>query len=240
MIEAGDRLLSMVNALRARARGLFYAVMLFQQECTRCGMYDLEMIRDGQCRCRYCGEELDPTLTFQRCPECDARLILKRRHYWCSRCRQPVRSRFCFDEAVFDPAYFREMMRESRERKRAEIEKIREMLASSRSSTYYPTDPPIPDDPDGLDAELTLVLGLTVEAREAGPVQSPAFDLDLYRDHILDLVPGCVVDFDGISRLIEEPRLDRVYRFIAVIFMDHAGELCIEQDAEGRIALVGT
>ena len=87
---------------------------------------------------------------------------------------------------------------------------------------------------------MPVAKGLTVEASEADAVGSPSFDLDHYRHHILDLVPGCVVDFEGISRLIGEPRLDRVYRFIAVIFMDHAGELCIEQDAEGRIALVGT
>ena len=241
IIEAGDRVLSIVSTLRDKARGLFHAVMLFQKECVSCGACELEMVRDSWCRCRACGEKFDPTVRFQSCIECDAPLILKRHHYWCPQCKQPVRSRFCFDEAVFDPAYFREMMRESRERKREEVERIREMLATSRSSTYFPEDAPVLDDPEGMDAALSCFLGLALEGIDSAEATGvPAFAFDLYRDHILGLVSGCVVDFDGISTLIADSRLDRIFRFIAVIFMDQAGEVWIEQDEGGRIRLVGT
>ena len=240
MVEAGDRILNRVSELRDQARRLYYAVMLFQRECVSCGACALEMLRDSWCRCRTCGGEFDPTPCFQRCPDCDSTLMLKRMHYWCPQCRTTVRSRFCFDEAIFDPAYFREMMRESRERKREAVERMREMLASCRSSTYFPTDPPIPDDADAMDAALSHFLGMPIDVAAENAPDLPPFDLDAYRHHLLGLVPGCVVDFEGVSRVIAEPRLDRIYRFIAAIFMDHAGELRIEQDADGGIALVGT
>ena len=240
MIEAGDQVLCRVSALRSKARALFYAVMLFQRECISCGMCDLEMIRDGWCRCKACGAEFDPTLRFQFCAECDTALVLKRRHYWCPQCDQPVKSLFCLDTAVFDPTYFRDMMRESRERKKEEVNRIREMLAISRSSTYFPEEAPMLDDPNGMDAALSHFLGLATDSCEAGTDDAPLFDMDRYRHHIQELVPGCVVDFDGVSCLVDDVRLDRVFRFIAVVFMDHAGELRIEQGARGRISLVGT
>ena len=240
MIEAGDRVLCIVSALRDRAGSLFHAVMLSQRECVSCGACVLDMVRDGWCRCRACGEEFDPTLQFQCCPDCDAALVLKRSHYWCPECRHPVRSRFRFDEAVFDPGYFREMMRESRERKREEIERIREMLATSRSTTYFPEEPPVPDDPEGMEMTLSRFLALSIDTGTADAFEMPLFDIELYRRHIQELVPGCVVDFEGVSALLDDVRLDRVLRFIAVVFMDHAGELRIEQEQGGRITLVGT
>lgn len=83
MIMAGDRVLDRIGILRNKARKLFYAIMLFQQECSSCGHCELQMVRDSWCRCRCCGREFDPTLEFQRCNECDTALVLKRTHYWC-------------------------------------------------------------------------------------------------------------------------------------------------------------
>lgn len=240
MIAAGDRVLCRVSALRTKARSLFYAAMLLQRECASCGTCDLEMIRDGWCRCRACGNEFDPTLRFQFCAACDTSLILKRRHYWCPHCRQPVKSLFCLDSAVFAPTYFRDMMRESRERKQEEVNRIREMLAISRSSAYFPDDPPIPDDLNDMGEALSHFLGSATDSCEAGTDATPLFDIDRYRHHIRELILGCVVDFEGVSSLLDDVRLDRVFRFIAVVFMDHSGELRIEQGSRGRITLVGT
>jgi hypothetical protein len=47
------------------------------------------------------------------------------------------------------------------------------------------------------------------------------------------------VEFDGISALIEDRRLDRVYRFITTVFLEHEGLLAMEQRHDGRIRLVG-
>ncbi len=61
--------------------------------------------------------------------------------------------------------------------------------------------------------------------------------MDIYRQHILELVPGCVVHFEGISNIIEDQRLDRVFRFITAVFMQHDGEIILEQNHDGRIMI---
>jgi len=52
-------------------------------------------------------------------------------------------------------------------------------------------------------------------------------------------VQGCVVQFEGVSALVQDARLDRVYRFITAVFLDHEGLLDIEQHHDGTITLVG-
>ena len=147
---------------------------------------------------------------------------------------------FCFDRTVFDPTYFRQMMQESRRRKREAAERVRQMLATSRSSTYFPEDPPLLPDMVDLEAALHDFVTVHEEIEPGSPEPCPSFDLDLYRRHVGSLVEGCVVDFDGVSALLDDLRLDRVFRFMAVVFMDHDGDLCIEQRHDGRITLVGT
>ena len=65
------------------------------------------------------------------------------------------------------------------------------------------------------------------------------FDLEAYRRHLTDLVQGCVVEFEGVSRLIDDARLDRIFRFVTAIFLEHEGLLEIEQIEGGRLRLVG-
>ena len=66
-----------------------------------------------------------------------------------------------------------------------------------------------------------------------------AFDMLTYRQHILDLVQGCVVEFEGISAIVEDRKLDRVFRFITAVFMEQDGLLEIVQDHSGQIRLWG-
>ncbi len=115
MIRAGELIQERVGQLREKVRALFYEIMLFQRDCPSCGGTSLFMLGDGRCQCHECGAEFDPTVAYQTCPNCNHALILRIQHYWCPPCRHTVRSLFCFDERVFDSAYFREMMRESRE-----------------------------------------------------------------------------------------------------------------------------
>jgi hypothetical protein len=56
------------------------------------------------------------------------------------------------------------------------------------------------------------------------------FDLQGYRRHILRQLGDPPVDFDDITALEERRRIDRIWRFIAVIFMAHAGEISIRQN----------
>lgn len=243
--EARDRMLQdaflieeCVARLMEKVRWLCYAVALFQKECPECGSPSLHMLRDSWCRCSACGHECDPTLRFQRCPDCDSRLAKQVYHYWCPHCRQAVRSFYTFDAKVFDPAYFREMMRESRRRKLARVEELKALLAGSRSS---PSEPDCPMDTGltELQTDLDRVVAIPVALFRDAFLKPPTFDIDLYRRHIAELVEGCVVSFDGISALIQDARLDRVFRFIAVVFMDQEGVLEIQQEADGPIRLYG-
>ena len=89
-----------VARLREKVRWLYYAIVLFQKDCPSCGAARLAMVRDSWCQCADCGHECDPTLCFQTCPECDLPLTKKIYHYWCPRCRFPVRALYCFDARV--------------------------------------------------------------------------------------------------------------------------------------------
>lgn len=239
MIQAGELIQQRVALLRGKVRTLFYAVMLFQKECISCGNTVLVMEEDSRCRCGKCGAEYDPTVAYQTCPDCNQALILKIQHYWCPRCQRPVRSLFCFDERVFNSEYFREMMQESRQRKQEYVEKLRQLLLDSRSPPFWPTEEPILDDVVGFADDLApFVTALTTPATIVNGGR-PYFDMNAYREHLLDLVPGCVVDFEGVSALVNDTRLDRVYRFITAIFLEHEGLLVLEQSHEGRLKLVG-
>ncbi|MEI8041242.1 MAG: hypothetical protein WCL11_07530 [Verrucomicrobiota bacterium] len=239
MIRAGELIQQRVSQLRGKARTLYYAVMLFQRECTSCGNTALEMERDAHCQCHVCGAEFDPTVQFQTCPDCDHPLVLKVYHYWCPQCRHPIRSIFCFDERVFNSAYFRGMMRESRNNKREHVEKLRQLLLTSRSPPFWPTEEPVLKDASGFANDLAPFVAALVEPLATERWERPYFDMEVYRKHLLDLVSGCVVDFEGVSALVSDARLDRVYRFITAIFLEHEGMLVLEQSHEGRIKLVG-
>lgn len=239
MIQSGELILQRVGQLRGNARNLFYEVMLFQRECGSCGNTALAMLRDGRCRCHECGAEFDPTVAYQTCVDCDQPLILKIHHYWCPRCQHPVRSLFCFDERVFDRNYFREMMRESRERRRGQVDKLRQLLLDSRSPPFWLDQEPLLADALEFANALAPFVTAPVESTKTAQSNRPYFDMKTYRSHLLELVPGCVVNFDGVSALISDVRVDRAYRFITAIFLEQEGLLVLEQSCDGRLTLVG-
>ena len=105
-----------VGDYKQRAKDFYFRVILSAVSCPECGG-QLEMSGQSQCRCS-CGRSLDPTVEFQKSQCCGAKLTLKTFHYACTKCHRSVPSRFIFDERVFDKAYFRKLMRESRERKK--------------------------------------------------------------------------------------------------------------------------
>jgi chromatin segregation and condensation protein Rec8/ScpA/Scc1 (kleisin family) len=61
---------------------------------------------------------------------------------------------------------------------------------------------------------------------------SPAFSLDTYRRHILDQLPWSPVLFSALFPVIPDHRRDRVRRFVALIFMQQAGEVELTQGDE--------
>jgi hypothetical protein len=106
-----------ITALVSAVRRLYYALVLWQCACTRCGSESLIMIAEGRCRCTACSVVFDPTDAFVRCPRCQAKPRRRFSRYQCTGCGRDVASPFLFDGKIFDAAYFRERMRASRKRR---------------------------------------------------------------------------------------------------------------------------
>ena len=225
-----------VETFRCHARELLYAVMLFRRKCPQCGAMHLNMLRDSWCRCRSCGTEFDPTLAFESCRDCGSPLEKKIYHYWCPVCRSAVTSPYCFDARVFDASYFRDMMRDSRQRKEQQREAVRQLLAESRSPDSCVDLPLDFDQLPGLSEELDAFVGCPLPKELLEHFAGRAdFDLNRYQRHIMSVVSGCILHFEGIMPLLSDPRLDRIFRFIALIFLAHDGQVALTQSEGGEI-----
>jgi hypothetical protein len=217
-----------VEAFVQKARGFFYQVVLFRHRCPSCNGA-LHAVGEGRCRCGLCGRELDPTIAFQRCVRCGGAPVLRIRRYECQDCGSDIQSRFLFDGLAFDPEYFRQKMAESRQRRDEQRERVRQMLAESRSDVL-PLGEADLDCVPGLVAALNALTigldeGIVVEAR-------PVFDLHRYEAHIQAHLGGLPVSLTEIPPLCEHLRKDLIWRFIAVIFLAHAGVVDIWQDGQ--------
>ena len=218
-----------VATLREHVRVFYFEVMLSPYQCPRCGGR-LYMTRQSQADCS-CGNTLDPTISFQRSPCCGVTLVKKTFHYACSRCHQTVPSRFLFDEKVFDAAYFREMMQESRVRAMQRRQEIERLLAESRSGALLLMEEICLDSLDGLTQDLDLFIRDTALGDSSvGFEAQPSFRMDDYRNHILSAATWSGLLFSQIAPLIEDGRQDKVWRFVTLVFMDNAGEIDLSQD----------
>lgn len=232
IIRAALRLAARVAGVQQRARAFYYRVVLCEHRCPRCNG-SLAMVRESWCRCRECGFAFDPTAAFQRCACCGGIPHLRVRRYVCDCCGQDIPSRFVFDGLAFDTEYFRQKMAEHRQRQRQQRERIRQMLAENRSSPVVLGG-----------ADLDSVPGLidTLAALSAGPsetvrfVPRSSFDLRRYEAHVAAHLRVIAIGLDDIPPLIDDLRLDRIWRFIAIIFLAHAGTLDVWQ--EGTIIKV--
>jgi hypothetical protein len=225
--------------LRDESKGLYYQVMLFQKPCPLCKCFQLTMVEDGVAHCSDCGERFDATLAFQVCGRCQAVLTLKTFHYWCPKCQEPVRSLFRLESRVFDAGYFKERMKECRERKQESKEVFVSSMAEARSGVLELNDAPSLDSVPNLELDLNALLGQALSGSLPADVESH-FDLERYRRHLLDLLECGNVRFDGISSLIDDRRKDRVFRFIAAIFLEHEGQLEFEERVDYGLMLVAT
>jgi hypothetical protein len=232
IIERAFGLVRAVAAYAARVRAFFYAVVLSDRFCLDCGG-SLVMEVEGRCRCRSCGSAFDPTVAYQRCPACGGSPRLRVRRYACSLCGAEVVSRFLFDGLVFDSEYFRQKMAESRRRQQEVRERVRQMLAESRSGTVE-----LP--PADLDVASDLLAALQALTVGAIPVTAYMprgdFDLNRYQTHIQAHIGPIPLSLEEIPPLSDNGRVDRIWRFIAIIFLAHAGLLDVWQD--GRAVMV--
>ncbi len=221
MLSLAFELLDAVEAFVGKVRRFFYDVMLSDHVCPSCAGA-LDMIGESRCRCTDCGGTLDPTVAFQRCSRCGGQVKLRVRRYRCTSCGHDVTSRFIFDGLVFDADYFRKKMAQSRERKQEQRERVRQMLAECRSAHPEPTAADLDSVPGLTDALNALVReGMGEFARET----RPRFDLVRYQQHLQAHIGPVELAFDEIPSLAADVKQDRVWRFIAIIFMAHTGLL---------------
>ena len=155
------------------------------------------------------------------------------RRYQCKDCGSDIQSRFLFDGLAFDPEYFRQKMAESRQRRSERRERVRQMLAESRSDTLPLGEADLDSVPGLLDALNALTAGLpesfAVESRDG-------FDLSRYETHIQAHIGDLPVSLAAIPPVGADPKKDLIRRFIAVIFLAHAGVVDVWQ--EGRDIMV--
>jgi rubredoxin len=228
IIRQAFRLMEVITGFAGRVRKLYYAVVLLGHSCPKCGDR-LIMIDEGQCQCRSCGHEFDPTIAFQQCSICSGKPVLRVRRYQCRQCGADVASRFFFDGLVFNKEYFRDKMTESRMRKKEQRECVRKMLADSRSGALIPPAAELSSVPGLVEALNGLTLGMDAPLPwrpEAG------FDLKRYESHVQAYIRDFPVSLEEIPPLEKNARKDRIWRFIAIIFLAHFGLIDIWQDGQ--------
>ncbi len=226
IVDAAMQMMDAVARFVERARAFFYRVQLSGHTCPRCDG-SLAMASEGTCKCRSCGREFDPTLAFQGCSSCGGTSRLRIRRYECGRCRSQVVSRFLFDGLVFDADYFRQKMVESRQRKREQRERVRLMLTESRSGVVDPAAIDL-----GAVPGLTEALDELSAETELSCIYEPrnGFDLRRYQAHVRAHVGAIPRTLEEIPPLGDRARIDRIWRFVAIIFLAHAGVVHAWQD----------
>ena len=218
-----------VDALMARTRAFHYEVMLSGHRCPRCDG-TLRMTDESCCSCVDCGHEFDPTITYQRCSACDGTPRLRVCRYVCRRCGRDLQSRFVFDGHVFDREYFRQRMAEARERKRVEHESAPPIMIPRRSEELQPAPACLAEVP-GLTDALDGLAGAPDLAAWV-PLMREGFDLNRYQAHLQAHIGRFEVCFDDLPPLEDNARMDRIWRFVTLVFMAHAGNIRLWQ--EGR------
>jgi len=217
-----------VETLIQKARKFFFSVMLLGYRCPNCNG-SLVMLAESRCRCTSCQMELDPTVRFERCLNCGGVPELRVCRYQCRDCGADIRSRFVFSGLAFDSDYFRQKVAESRQRKKEQRERVKQMLAETRTAAL-PLDMADLNSVPGL---LEAINGLTAELADDFAVESrDEFDLKCYETHIQAHIDDFPLSLVQIPPLHENARKDLIWRFIAVIFLAHIGVVDIWQEGQ--------
>jgi hypothetical protein len=124
-------------------------------------------------------------------------------------------------------------MAESRQRKKQQRQRVQQMLTECRSEPLSLEASDLNSVPSLVDALNSLTAGIEVPI----PAELKGkFDLNRYQRHIESYLDAEPTDLRQIPPLIENLRLDLIWRFIAAVFLDHAGLISIYQ--QGRNILV--
>jgi len=191
------------------------------RSCPKCNG-SLSMKCEGLCQCDVCTHAFDPTTAFQRCSACGGKPILRVRRYACQGCGADVTSKYLFDGLVFDRDYFAQKMSESRQRKEQQKQQIQDRLVENRSDTlaFEATDlnsvPGLVGALDSLSQDMEEPVVLESKNR---------FDLNRYQDHVRHYIDEEPIDIKAIPAIIEDTRLDLIWRFVATVFLEHYGQV---------------
>ncbi len=225
------RAFDMVAAIKtftSGARRFYYTVMLLGRRCPKCEG-SLIMAAEGTCECQVCRYRFDPTVAFQRCAHCGGIPELRVRRYQCKSCGLSIKSVFLFEGLVFDARYFKQKMAESRQRKRELRQRVRQMLAECRSAALTP---------NACDLDVVPGLSEALDSLTGGLQESVVlehrgrFDLDRYQAHVASCVREGPSSLRDMPPLIEDRRLDLVWRFIAAVFLEQDGSIYVHQQGE--------
>lgn len=226
LILLAETLQDRVTVYRKHARRFFYAVMLSGHRCPEC-QSAMEMMDEAKAVCVRCSHQCDPTIAFQPCLECAGPLRLRHGSYECDQCCTSALSSFRFDQRVFDAAYFRERMAESRQRRREQCERLQAQAVESRSNDLLPSPADLGTIP-GLLSALASLTNSNAELPQLTPQQQ--IDLRRYEQHVLAQLPQAPFRLVDIDPLGSDARLDRIWCFVAAIFLAHDRQLALEQD----------
>ncbi|MDD5134428.1 MAG: hypothetical protein PHP01_03330 [Phycisphaerae bacterium] len=228
IIELAFGMAARVQHFFGRVKSFYYSVVLLAYRCGQCNGR-LSMISESRCRCIKCGIEFDPTVEFQRCSVCGGVPVLRVRRYYCGTCGSEVISKFVFETLPFEKEYFKQKMAESRQRKNEKLQQVREMLLQCRSQSIIPEAV----DLDSVPGLLAALNGLTAGIDEQMLIELKGkFDLGRYQRHIKAHLEDFEIDLRGIPAIIENARKDLIWRFIAVIFLEHQQEVEIRQEGQ--------
>jgi hypothetical protein len=140
-----------------------------------------------------------------------------------------VASKFLFQERLFDGQYFCEKMSESRQRKRRRREAMQRLLAASRSLDIAITEFPTNADLDSFSQVLDAFVGHEQMLDADAFLGRDCFQMEAYRSMVLASLQGRTVRFDTLPPVCPDKRLDRIRRFITLLFMEQAHEVWLEQ-----------
>jgi hypothetical protein len=125
------------------------------------------------------------------------------------------------------------MMQESRKRAKSKKEEIKRLLAESRSGELSFMEYPDLSSVPGLINDLNaFVKGDPGQVCHFLMPPNNHFNMDDYRKHILSALGWDRLLFSSMNPLIEDMRLDKIYRFVTLIFMENDREIELTQHGQ--------
>ena len=106
---------------------------------------------------------------------------------------------------------------------------MQRLLAASRSLDVAITEYPGNADLDSLSQTLDGFVGYQQMVDADAFLGRDCFQMEAYRSMVLASLQGRTVRFDTLPPVCPDKRLDRIRRFITLLFMEQAHEVWLEQ-----------